>query len=321
MNRRRFQQAVAALPLAVAATRGRAQIPGDKAIQFIVPFGPGGSGDITARMLAEFITRRTGRGAVVENRPGANGIVGVEAAKKGAADGTVLLLATTSTHSANPSLFRKLPYDPERDFRLVGSFGTGSSFMLVRPDAPWKTLAEFVQAARAAPGKLHFGHFNASSQVPGPLLSQMAGIELTAVPYKQIANAMTELISGQIQVIFVDSIAGDSFVASGQLRALAAMGERRLPKYPQVPLMSETYPLYNVTGFLGVAVPAATPAPVQQVLNDLVNEAVTSEPMKSRLEGFGFFPRRMSLAELADFDRDGRARWRQYVAIARIEPQ
>ncbi len=321
MQRRRFIQSLIALPIGSVAGFASAQGSSEKTLQIIVPFGPGGSGDITARMLAEFITRKTGRAAVVENRPGANGIIGVEAAKKATPDGTVLLLATTSTHSANPSLYRKLPYDPEKDFTLVGHFGGSSSYMLVRPDAPYKTLSDFVTAAKAAPGKLNFGHFNASSHVPGALLGSIAGIELTSVPYKQISNAMTELISGQLDVIFVDSVAGDSFVASGQLRALAAQSSRRLLKYPALPLISDTYPAYTTSGFLGIAAPTGTPAATLQALNDLINEAITTDPVKSRLEGFGFTPQRMSLAQLATFDREERARWKGYVAIAKIVPQ
>lgn len=321
MQRRQFVQVLAALPLGSSALTGMAQIVGDKPLQIIVPFGPGGSGDITARMLAEFITKKTGRPAMVDNRPGANGIVGVEAVRKSPPDGSVVLLATTSTHSANPSLYKKLPYDPERDFTLVGHFGGSSSYMLVKPNAPYKTLADFVQAAKAAPGKLNYGYFNASSQVPGALLGQVAGIELTAIPYKQVGTAMTELIAGQIDVIFVDSVAGDSFVNSGQLRALAAQSAKRLVKYPLVPLISETYPSYGVSGFLGIAVPAGTPVATLQLLNDLINEAITTDPMRARLEGFGFSPKKMSLSQLASFDKEERAKWKSYVAIARMEPQ
>ena len=322
---RRLSLLTMASSLALAAwsaQRGAlAQSSSDKPLQIIVPFGPGGSGDITARLLAEFITKKTGRATLVENRPGASGILGVEAAKKAPPDGSVLLLATTSTHAANPSLFKKLPYDPEADFTLVGSFGSGSSFMLIRPDAPFRTLADFVAAAKADPGKMNYGHFNASSRVGAALFCSIAGIQLTAVAYKQISSAMTDLIAGQIQLVFVDSAAGDSFVASGQLRALAAQGDKRLAKYPATALISETYPSYNPSGFLGVAAPSATPAATLQALNDLINEAVTSEPIKSRLQALDFFPKRMSLKELAAFASNERAKWAEYVAIAKIEPQ
>lgn len=294
----------------------------EKPLQIIVPFGPGGSGDISARMLAEWITKKTGRQVLVENKPGANGILGVEAVRKSPSDGTVLLLATTSTHLANPSLFKKLPYDPGKDFRLVGSFGTASFYILVPPNAPYKTLAEFVQVAKAAPGKLNYGTFNATSSVSAAMFATAAGITLTSVPYKQVGQAMTDLMAGQIQVVFTDSVQGDPFVSSGQLRALAVHSSARLKRFPQIPLFRETYPDFDVSaGFLGIAVPSATPVAVQQKLNDLINEAVMADPIKSRLEGFGFTPYRASLADLATFEQTERAKWPDYVRIANLEVQ
>jgi len=294
----------------------------DKPIQIIVPFGPGGSGDISARMLADYLMRKTGRAVVVDNRPGANGIIGVEAAHHAPADGSVLLLATTSTHLANPSLFRKLPYDPGKDFRLVGSFGLGSTYMLVRPDAPFKTVEQFVKAAKAAPAKLNYGYFNATSKVTAALFAKEAGIDLTAIPYKQVNQAMSELIAGQIQVVFTDTVAGDSFVASGQLRALAVLSTSRLTRYPQLPLLTDTYPKLNIRGgFLGIAVPASTPLAVQQKLNQWINDAVTSDPIRSRLQNFAFTPSKVSLAELEAFERDEREKWKRYVELAQLEVQ
>jgi tripartite-type tricarboxylate transporter receptor subunit TctC len=318
MKRRQFAAWVGAVPLALAPNAWAQP----KSIQIIVPFGPGGSGDISARMLAEFITRKTGQAVVVENRAGANGVIGVESVRKAPADGSVLLLATTSTHLANPSLFKKLPYDPEKDFRLVGSFGPGSTYMLVRPDAPWATLQDFVAAAKAAPGKINYGHFNATSQVTSALFAQTAGINLTPIPYKQVNQAMSELIGGQIQVIFTDTVQGDSFVASKVLRALAVHSTTRLKKYPTIPMITELYPNFNIQGgFLGIAVPASTPVDIQQRLNDLVNEAVTTDPIKSRLEGFAFAPQKLSLAELWAGERQEREKWRTYVPLAGIEVQ
>lgn len=318
MQRRHWIKSLAALPLAAMAPAWGQ----DKPIQIIVPFGPGGSGDISARLLSEFITKKTGRAVVVDNRPGGNGIIGVEAARNAPADGSVLLLATTSTHLANPNLFRKLPYDPGRDFRLVGSFGTGSTYMLVKPDAPYKTLQELIRAAKAAPNALNYGHFNATSKVSAALFAHAAGIELTPIPYKQVGQAMSELIAGQIQVVFTDTAQGDALVSSGQLRALAVHSSARLKRLPDLPLISEVVPGFTMGGgFLGIAVPAATPPATQQALNDLVNECVTTDPAKARLEGFAFSPSRVSLAELATFERDERAKWKQYVQIANIEVQ
>jgi len=317
MNRRQCVAWLASTPMAAALPAFGQQ---DKPIQIIVPFGPGGSGDISARMLGEYLTKKTGRTVVVDNKPGANGIIGVEAARIAPADGSVLLLATTSTHLANPSLFKKLPYDPGRDFRLVGSFGPGSTYILVRPDAPWTSLPDFVQAAKAAPGKINFGHFNATSNVTGALFASKAGIQLTPIPYKQVGQAMADLLAGQIQVVFTDTVAGDSFVASGQLKALAVHSDARLKRYPNVALVTEVIPDFTIRGgFLGVAVPAATPLAVQQQLNDWCNEAVTTDPIRSKLESFAFAPAKVSLADLARFEREERENWKSYVGIAKIE--
>jgi tripartite-type tricarboxylate transporter receptor subunit TctC len=322
MDRRHVLSALAALATVSLSHESAAQPGSGKPLRIIVPFAPGGSGDITARMLGEFITRKTGQAVVVENKPGANGIIGVEAAKRSPADGSVLMLATTSTHLANPSLYKSLPYDPEKDFTLVGHFGGGSILVLVRPSGPYKTLADLVNAARANPEKLNYGHFNASSHIPGAMISKLAGVKMTPVPYKQIASAMTDLISGQLDVIFVDSVAGDSYASSGQLRAIAAYGQRRLPKYPDVPLITETYPTYNVSaGMLGIAVPRGTPQAVSQSLNDLVNEAISTDPMKAALENFGFHPRPMPLADLAAYVTRERALWKEQVEMAGIVPQ
>ena len=317
MQRRHCLAWLAGLPFAASAWAAQ-----EKPIQIVVPFGPGGSGDISARMLADYLAHKTGRAVVVDNRPGANGIIGVELVRNAPADGSVLLLATTSTHLANPSLFRKLPYDPGKDFRLVGSFGPGSTYMLVRPDAPYRSVKEFVAAAKKAPGSINYGHFNATSKVTAALFAHEAGIELAAIPYKQGSQAKAELIAGQIQVVFTDTVAGDAFVSSGQLRALAVHSDARLKRYPDMPLLTQTYPNFSIRGgFLGIAVPAATPLEVQRRLNQWINDAVTTDPIKSRLEGFAFAPAKVSLEQLASFERDEREKWKGYVDIAKLEVQ
>lgn len=317
MDRRSLLTAMALAPLLSSPAFAQG-----KPITIVVPFGPGGSGDISARMFGEFLTKKANRSVIVENKPGANGIVGVEAAKVGATDGSLLMLATTSTHLANPATYKKLPYDPGKDFRLVGSFGPGSTYVLVRPDAPWKTLKDFVTAAKATPGKFTYGHFNATSNVSAALFAHMAGIELTPVPYKQVNQAMIELIAGQTDIVFTDTVAGDSFVASGQLRALAVHADAPLKAYPSIPLVTTDYPQYTIRGgFLGIAVPAATPVQVQQQINDWMNEAVTTNPMKSRLEGFAFAPTKMTLEDLRKFEQEERAKWKEYVTIAKLPIQ
>ena len=175
---------------------------------------------------------------------------------------------------------------------------------------------------KAAPGGINYGHFNATSKVTAALFAHEAGIELSAIPYKQVSQAMSELIGGRIQVVFTDTVAGDSFVAAGQLRALAAHSDTRLKRYPDVPLIAESYPGFTIRGgFLGIAVPAATPPETQRRLNALINEAVTTDPIRGKLEGFAFAPARVSLQQLADFEREEREKWKGYVDIAKIEVQ
>lgn len=336
MNRRLFTRALPAAGLALSGVRvaplattalltvaGQAQGQASRTrpMQIIVPFAPGGSGDITGRLLAQFIEGKTGQKVLVENKPGANGIIGVEAARIAPADGQTLLLATTSTHAANPSLYKKLPYDPERDFQIVGVFGSGGSYLLVKPDAPYKTLSEFIAYLKARPGALNYGHFNASSQVPGHLLNNLAGTDIRPVPYKQIGAAMTDLIAGQIQAVFVDTAAGDSYVNSGQLRALAVTRQERLAKHPNLPTLAESWPDFVMTGFLGIAVPTGTPREAMQAINDLVNDAINADPMRAQLDSYGFTPKRMTLDEAGAHVRNERAKWRRYIALAKIEAQ
>ena len=197
-----------------------------------MPFAPGGSGDITARLVAKHIEEQTGQAVVVDNRPGANGVIGTMAVKQAPADGYTLLLATTSTHSANPSTVKDLPYDPERDFRTIGFFGSNGSDLLVRPDAPWRDVNALVAAARARPGTIFFGHFNASSRVPGELLNVMADIRLQGVPYRTIGSAFADLLAGRLQLIFVDTTAGDAYLRQNQVRALAITRQGRWDRGP-----------------------------------------------------------------------------------------
>lgn len=292
-----------------------------RAMRIIVPFAAGGSSDILARIVAQHIEAATGAPGVVDNRAGGGGVIGVMAVKMAAPDGYTAMLCGTTTHSANPSLLRNLPYDPQRDFATVAVVPSNGSYLLVRKEAPWHSVADLVAAAKAAPNRLSSGYFNSSSQVPAAMLNALAGIEVEQVPYRVIGNAFTDLLGGRIDFVFVDTTAGDSYVSGGLLRPLAVTRPIRWDRFPDLPTLAETWPDFTLTGFLGIAVPAGTPQPILEKLNALVNEAVLAEPARSRLMDIGLTPTRMDLDACALMISEERQKWAQFIQLAGIQPQ
>ncbi len=293
-----------------------------KAIRIVVPFAPGGSGDITARLVGKYIEDKTGQPFVIENKPGANGIVGALAVKTAPPDGYTLMLATTSTNAANVHMYKNPGYDPEKDFTVVGIIGSSGAFLVVPAESPYKTLADLLADAKARPGKLNSGYFNASSQVPAAVLAARAGVEWQGVAYKAIGNAWNDLYAGAIQFMFVDLTAGRGQVVANKARPLAITLPARSPLYPDLPTLGESFPGVTTTGFLAIAVPKATPKPVQERLNALINEALSAPDIKNRLANeFALTSRPLTLEQCAQQDRDERAKWAEYVKIAKIEPQ
>ena len=315
------RRALLAAPL-LAALPAHAQSWPAKAVHIVVPFAPGGSGDITARLVGKYMEDKTGQPFVVENKAGANGIVGVLSVKASPPDGYTLMLATTSTNAANVHMYKNPGYDPEKDFQVVGVIGSSGAFLVVPADSPYKSMAELLAYAKANPGKLNFGYFNASSQVPSEVLGKQAGVDWQGVAYKAIGNAWNDLYAGAIQFMFVDLTAARGQVVASKARPLAISLPERSSLYPDVPTLAETFPGFVSTGFLAVAVPKAVPEEIKQRLNVLINEAIFSEGLHKRLiEEFALTPRRLDLAQCAAQDREERAKWAEYVKIARIEAQ
>jgi tripartite-type tricarboxylate transporter receptor subunit TctC len=318
INRR---AALALIGSVLAPIEARAAVYPSRPVEIIVPFGPGGSGDITARLVGKQIEERTKQSVVIDNRPGANGIIGTMAVKTAEPDGYTVLLITTSTHAANVSLVRNLSYDPARDFTVVGVFRSSGTYMLVRPQAEWRDLAGFIAAARVAPGKLMFGYFNASSRTPAEYLGRLAGIELQGVPYRAIGNAVTDLIGGEIHCLFVDTTASNQYLQNGQLRPLAITRLTRAPATPDVPAVAETFPGFQLTGFLGMAVPSATPREIVEQLNGFINEALASAEVRRRMDEFGLSYDITDLAACDEEVRAERERWTEYTRVAGIQPE
>jgi len=311
---------LAAVP--IAFKRAHAESWPSKPVRIIVPFAPGGSGDISARLVGKYMEEKTGQPFIVENKAGANGIVGVMSVKSSVPDGYTLMLGTTSTQAANVRMFKKPGYDPEKDFTVVAIVGLSGAFLVVAADSPHKSMADLIAYAKANPGKLNYGYFNASSQVPSAVLGEKAGVDWQGVAYKDIGNAWNDLYAGSIQFMFVDLTAARGQVVSKKARPLAISLPERSPLYPDVPALAETFPGFVSTGFLAVAVPKAVPDEIKQRLNGLINEAIFSEVIHKRLiEEFALTPHKLDLAQCAAQDRSERAKWADYVRIAKIEPQ
>lgn len=316
------RRSLLAAPL-LATLPAQAQTPWpNRAVHIVVPFAPGGSGDITARLVGKYMEEKLGQPFVVENKPGANGIVGVLAVKGAAPDGYTIMLATTSTNAANVHMYRNPGYDPEKDFTVVGIIGTSGTFLVVPEESPFRTIQDLIAHAKANPDKLNSGYFNASSQVPAAVLGERAGVQWQAVGYKAIGNAWNDLYAGAIQFMFVDLTAARGQVVAKKARPLAISLPQRSPLYPDVPALSELYPGFVSTGMLAMAVAKAVPEEIKQKLNAAIVEATFSPAIHKRLtEEFALTPLKYDLAQCAEQDREERAKWAEYVRIAKIEPQ
>jgi len=320
MNRR---DAIALLGTLPFASAGRAQenYP-TKPVRIVVPFGPGGSGDIVSRIVAHEIEKMAGQPFIVDNKPGATAMVGTAIVKNAPADGYTLLHGSTSSLAANPSLYKTMTYDPD-DFTTVAVDGTIPNFMLVARDAPYKTVKEFVAHAKARQEPLFSGYGNASSRVPSALFEVQSGVKFDEVAYKDAVPAIQDLIGGRIQVTFPDQVIGESYVRTGQVRALAVTSPQRSPQYPDIEAIAESYPGFEVIAFLSFTVRKEVPLEIQRKIAGWVMEALHKPEVHKRLLEIGITPppRDWDIARSDAFVKRERDLWTKYIKLAKIEPQ
>ena len=291
-------------------------------IKLVVPYPAGGPTDILARVIADFIGKDLKQATVIENRPGAQGSIGAEFVARADPDGYTLLVPAGSMIVQNPLLYKKLSYDPARDFRMLALVTDFPVLMEVHPSVPAKTIAEFVAYARQNPGKLNFGSAGTGGTIhlAGEMFKRMAGIEMTHVPYKGAAPALTDLLAGNIQVMFDSVSTGLPPVRSGMLRPLGVSSAERFRELPDVPTIAESgYPDYLVSVWYGVAAPANLRDDIAQKLTDSLNRAMNDEAFRATLEKIGytvFHPR--SAAEVKQFIDADRARWSAVIKAQNI---
>jgi tripartite-type tricarboxylate transporter receptor subunit TctC len=274
---------------AAAAAQGYPLSYPTKPIRLIVPFPPGGGNDTVARAIAERAGPALGQPIVVENRPGAGGIVGAEAAAKSPPDGYTLFLGGVGSHAVNPNLHSKLPYDAVKDFAPITLVASAPSVLVVNPSVPARTIAELTAYARANPGKLNYASNGngSSAQLAAVLYETMAGVKMVHVPYKGLAPALNDLLGGQVQLMFNSIVGVLPLVQAGRLRALAVTSRKRAALLPDVPALAESFPGYEAGSWYGILAPAGTPRPIVDRLHAEIVKAVKAPEVSQRLAAEG----------------------------------
>ena len=299
--------AACALPLMAAA-----QTYPDKPIKLIVPAAAGTSTDIIARELAQRMGSALGQTMIVENIAGAGGAVGTERAAKSAPDGYTIVLGTIGTHSINPSIYTKLGYDAIREFAPLGFIGYTPMLVVTAPNSPANTIGELIALARAQPGKLSFASSGSGTgnHLAGELLKSLAAVDMTHVPYKSGAQAITDVASGQVSFMFYHIPAVGQQVKSGRLKALGLASMRRSPTMPNaVPVAEQGFPGFEVNPWWMLYAPAATPAPVLVRLRAETAKIIALPEYQERLAGQGVETKAMPLDEYAAFTGQELAKW------------
>lgn len=313
-----------ALGLALAAGAASAQSYPDKSkpIRVIIPSGAGTSIDVLARALARGMADVSGVNVVVDNRPGAEGAIGVQAVKNAAPDGYTMLLTSISTHAMNPHLYNQLPYDPVADFVPLAGVAKTALLMNVGASVNAKTVGEFIAAARANPGKYTFGNGTATTRLAGEMLQQMTGIKLLSVPYKNLAETMTDLSAGRVDVVFIDLLSAKPFYGANSVRPLAVTGPTRMAAMPNVPTMQEQGVAgYDLTGWFASYFPAKVAPEAASAMRDIVRKAVATKHVTDVLANFAMEPLELSGDQLATFQRSESEKWGRVIRAAKMGPQ
>ena len=291
-------------------------------VRIVVPFAAGGPADLYARVLAEKLQGSLGQSFVVENKPGGGSLVGTDLVAKSAPDGYTLLLMS-NTHTVNESLIPEKPFDLLRDFTAVAPLNSSDLLMVVHPSVPANTVREFIALAKAKPGALNYASSGPGTpyHMAGELFKAMAGVDIVHVPYKGSSGARTDLLGGQVQMMFDAITTMAPNVRAGKLKALASSGKSRSTVLPDVPTLSESgVPGYEAVIWLGILAPAATPRPIVEKLNGEITRIVSAPALKEAWAQQGAVPMAMTTGEFAQYLRDDIAKWARIVKLSGAKP-
>ena len=318
LNRRAALAGVAAVG---AAPKAFAQAFPSKPIKIVVPFAAGSATDLTARGLGAKLQEILKQPIIVDDKPGASGQLGASAAATAPADGYTLLMGTNTTNAANGALFKQLSYDPEKDFAPIMRCVTGVNALVVNNDLPVKTVAELIGYARKNPGKLNYSEASASQRLSAEMFNQLAGVKIERVPYKSSPQALGDVASGQVQVMFPDLPQAMTQIEAGRVRGLATTGPKRTSVAADLPAIAETVPGYSLVYWLAVFAPAGTPKPIQKVLYEAIAVA-----LQDRATGKAMTQGRMEISPLglddfAAYVKTETDWWTKSIKEAGIEPE
>ena len=317
MIRRLFALALLLALVAPAA----AEYP-DKPVRLIIPFPPGGSNDVVGRLVANQLSEKLGHKVFVDNRGGAGGVLGTEAAAAAAPDGYTLLIVSIA-HAVNPALY-KLSYDPIKSFTPISILATGPNVLAVNPELPVKNVKELVALAKEKPGELDYASAGVGSfqHLGGELFKLTAGVNLQHVPYKGGGPAMADVIAGHVKIMFSSLVQTTPFIQSGQLRALGVGGTKRNPVLPDVPTIAEAgVPGYEANNWWGIMAPAGTPQPIVDKLYKDIQETLTSPELKAAFDREGAAAVTMSTAEFSKYIENEIVKWGRVVKEGNIKAQ
>ena len=311
---------LAALAL-LASAAALAQPYPSRPVKLVVPFPAGSATDQIARVTGQQLQEALGQPFVVENKPGAQGAIAATEVARAAPDGYTIMVTTNTPQAANVSLFKKLNYDPVKDFAPIARLGTISFMIMVRPDFPAKNFREFLAHAKANPGKLSAGYGSAGSQVSQAMLRSMGGIDFVDVPYKGLPQAITDVLGGSIHFTFADLANALAQIKGGKLRGLAVTSRKRSPLAPDVPAIAEELPGYELIAWFALVAPADTPAPVVTRLHDVTVKSLAKPEVKARFDSLGTDVAPMNPQELGGFIRSEIEKWAKMAKTAGIQPE
>ena len=295
-----------------------------KTVRFVVPFVAGGPTDIQGRMLGEKLAQRLGQQFIIDNRGGANGNIGMELTAKSPPDGYTIVIATVGTWAVNPSLYKQMPYDPVKDFAPIMQVSSSPGVLVVHPSVPVRNVRELIALAKSKPGKLDYGSSGVGGfgHISGALFCLMTKTEMVHIPYKSSAPSLTDLIAGQIQVLFNNAISTVPFIKSGQVRALAVTSLKRMQALPQLPTLDETgVKGYDNSSWSAVAAPAGTPKEIITKLNSELNQILRLPDIQEKNAAVGADAVGGSPEQFSEYLKSEIAKFARVVKEAKISAQ